>query len=130
MKKSIISIDGRSFSLSVPEKGLKRSFEIVDTDKAGRLINGDMQRDIIGTYYNYSIEFRTDNITRTEYDEFYEVISEPVDYHTITVPYGQTTLTFKAYITNGEDILNKIDSNGNRWSGISVNFIAMSPARR
>ena len=130
MNKEIVWIDGKSYNISIPEKGIKRNFEILDTDKAGRLVNGDMQRDIIGTFYNYSVEFKTNNLTRKEYDDFYEVISAPVEYHTIIVPYGQSTLEYKAYVTNGQDILERIDKNGNKWSGITVNFIATSPKRR
>ncbi len=130
MKKDVVFIDGRRFNVSIPEGGITRNFEIVDTDKAGRLINGEMQRDIIGTYYNYSIEFRTDNLSLDEYDSFYDIISAPEDYHTITVPYGQTTHTYKAYVTNGSDVLQKIDGHGNKWEGIKVNFIATAPARR
>lgn len=130
MNKDIVIIDGRNYNLTIPEGGIVRKFEIVDTDKAGRLITGQMQRDIIGTYYNYTIEFRTKNTTRAKYDEFYETITAPVDSHDITVPYGQDVLTFKAYVTNGQDTLVRIDKDGNRWEGISVNFIAMSPKRR
>lgn len=130
MRRSIVTIDDKALLLTIPQDGLRRSFEIVDSDKAGRLINGNMQRDIIGTYYNYSIDFKTDNLTRAEYDKFYEIISAPVDSHTLTVPYGQDTLTFEAYVTSGEDVLNKIDADGNKWSGITIKFIATSPARR
>ena len=36
---------------------------------------------------------------------FYEAISAPVDSHSLTVPYAQGTLTFEAYVANGDDDL-------------------------
>ena len=130
MPQNVVSIDGVYYDISIPESGITRSFEIADTDKAKRLINGNMVRDVIGTYYNYTVAFNTKNLNRAEYDRLYEQISAPVDSHTIAIPYGQSILTFEAYVTNGQDVLKKIDAEGNKWEGITINFIAMQPKRR
>ncbi len=108
---------------------IKRSFEVLDGENAGRVMSGEMERDIIGTYYNYSVEVDADEATAWEYDYFWQLISQPKDYHVITVPYGQDTLTFKAYVTQGSDEL-EIMGAKNRWGGLSINFIAMEPQRR
>lgn len=126
--QNIFSVDGRYYNVRIPEKGVKRSFSVTDSDKAGRVLTGRMQRDIIGTFYNYTVQLDTNSLSETEYDELYEVLSAPVDYHQITVPYGQSTLTFDAYVTSGDDTLD-IARNGKRWSGLSINFIAMEPQR-
>ena len=66
-----------------------------------------------------------------EYDQLYEIISSPTEYHILTVPYGQTTLTFKAYVTSGSDSFDVKGKDGKiRWKGLKLNFIAMSPQRR
>ena len=92
---SVFTLDGKSYNMIVPADGLKRSFQILDGDNAGRTISGIMKRDIIGTYYNYEITVQPKSYDPEEYDEFYESISAPVDSHTLTFPYGQTTLTFQ-----------------------------------
>lgn len=117
------------FNVRIPEEGIKRSFSVADSDKAGRVLTGRMMRDIIGTFYNYTITIDTNNLSKNEYDEFYEIISAPVDYHKIIVPYAQTRLEFDAYITEGEDTLKVSNSTGNTWTGLSLNFIAMEPLR-
>lgn len=127
--KTPIVIDGVTYP-HIYVLSLKRSFSVLDGDNAGRVMTGDMVRDIIGTYYNYSLEIDSDESDPDEYDRLYEVLSAPVDSHTITVPYGQGTLTYKAYATNGEDNLVKCYEELNGWNGLSVNFIAMSPKRR
>lgn len=109
---------------------LQRKFSIVDGALAGRNVQGDMIRDVIGTYYNYTLELWCNNMSQTEYSTFYEIISNPVDSHSITVPYGQETLTFDAYITSGDDELKRMTADSNFWQGISINFIAMKPAKR
>ena len=64
-----------------------------------------------------------------EYDEFYEAISAPLDSHVLTVPYAQTTLTFDAYVANGEDELVSKYGSRNDWQNLAINFVAMKPKR-
>ena len=120
-------IDGVTYA-HIHLVSIKRSFEVLDGENAGRLMSGEMERDIIGTYYNYSVELDADEATAAEYDALYEVLSSPSDSHTITVPYAQSTLTFNAYVTNGTDELLYVGA-ANRWGALSFNFIAMSPQR-
>lgn len=123
-----ITVDGVSYP-HIHFTSIKRNFEILDGENAGRVMSGDMERDIIGTYYNYSVEVDADDGYTSEYDAFWEQISTPQDSHVITVPYGQSTLTFTAYVTQGSDELEYIGNN-NRWGGLGFNFIAVSPQRR
>jgi len=125
---AVFSIDGVSYP-GVLVTSLKRSFEILDGENAGRVKTGRMKRDIIGTYYNYSMEMDTSEASLTEYDALYEVLSAPVDSHILVVPYAQGALTFEAYVTNGEDELVSMESRRNKWEGLSINFIAMEPER-
>lgn len=127
--KTPIVVDGVTYP-NIYVLSLKRSFSVLDGDNAGRVMTGDMIRDIIGTYYNYSLEIDSDESDPAEYDRLYEVLSAPVNSHTITVPYGQGAVTFKAYVTNGDDNLVKCYEEINGWNGLSVNFIAMGPKRR
>lgn len=109
---------------------LQRSFEVADGENAGRTLDGVMHRDLIGTYYNFSITINTSRMSQKEYNALYETISGPVESHNIVVPYGNTLLTFKAYVTNGTDDLIRQYSETNRyWGNLSFNFIAMEPQR-
>lgn len=125
---SVLSLDGKAYP-NLHVVSLKRSFSVLDGDNAGRVMTGAMKRDIIGTYYNYSMEIDPVSSDLAEYDEFYEAISAPVDSHVLTVPYAQTTLTFDAYVANGEDELVSKYDNRSEWQNLSVNFVAMKPKR-
>lgn len=124
----LIEIDGQKFE--VFDTKLQRSFQVLDGENVGRLMNGAMERDIIGTYYNYTWEIAPSNYE--DYDALYEILSAPVDSHVITVPYGRnSSKTFRAYVTSGQDELIHVDiNNQNYWQGLSIQFVAMNPARR
>lgn len=127
----VFEIDGMSFRLWVIE--LKRSFQILDSENAGRTQSYEMHRDIVGTFYNYTLKIDADKSNRADYDTFYEIITAAVDSHRMVFPYGQTTLEIEAYVTSGEDGLHiekTEDGQVNEWSGLSLKFTAMKPKRR
>lgn len=131
MKKAVFSIDGVEYPGVFVKSPIHRSFNVLDGENAGRTMDGRMQRDIIGTYYTYRLEFDSSLSDPEEYDALFEALSEPVDSHTITVPYGQDVLTFDAYVANGEDDLSRIYRDESRkWDNLAVNFVAMEPQRR
>jgi hypothetical protein len=125
----VFKIDDIEFTKGVLSKP-KRSFQVLDGENAGRVLTGDAERDVIGTYYNYSTTVDSSFMTLEEYDELYEIISAPVSFHTLIVPYGQSTYEYQAYITNGTDELNLIKDGKNYWGNLTFNFIAKSPKRR
>lgn len=127
---SVFTLDGKAYNVFVPQGGIKRSGQIVDGENSGRSLSGNMIRDVIGTYYNYSISVDVQQLSVSEYDALYDAITAPVDYHMLTVPYGQGTLTFKAYITSGDDVLETMADGMNRWGQLTMSFIAMAPQRR
>lgn len=125
-----VTIDNKTYSVFVPVNGLKRSFQILDGDNAGRTLSGRMGRDIIGTFYNYELQIEPDKKNLADYDSLYQVISDPSkDSHIIVMPYGQETLTFEAYVTSGQDSLSRVKNNKKYWQGLTVQFIAMEPQR-
>ncbi len=125
-----ISIDGVDYDL-VHIVSLKRSFSVLDGPNTGRVQTGEMRRDIIGTYYNYTLKIEPDqsNASIAQYDALYEIISSPAESHTIKVPYGQVWKQFKAYVTSGADNLMLKTDDHSKWDGLEINFIAMSPER-
>ncbi len=127
---AVFTLDGIRYNVTVPAGGIKRSASVLDGDNAGRVKSGRMIRDIIGTYYNYTIQIETSRLDVASYDRLYESITAPVDSHIVIVPYGQSTLRFEGYISNAEDSIRTIDNGTNFWGGLSINIIAMEPQRR
>lgn len=126
----MFKVDGIEFTKAIVDKP-KRSFQILDGENAGRqILTAKMERDILGTFYNYSMNIDNRFMSKEEYDELYNLLSAPVDSHTIEVPFGQETLVYEAYVTNGTDELASIRNKVNNWANLSINFIAMEPQRR
>lgn len=122
------TIDGVGFDVSVTS--LKRTGSILDSAASGRSMSGVMSREIIGTYYNYSMTIEPVTSNVKEYDSLYYALTAPVNSHRLTVPYGQSTLTFDAYISNVSDEIKHLSERICIWGNLSVDFIAMQPERR
>lgn len=128
MRSDPIKLDGVTYP-NIHIMKIKRSFQVLDGENAGRVMDGTMERDIVGTYYNFAVEVDSSAADRSEYDRFYENISAPVDSHELEIPYGQTVMRFQAYVATGSDNLERMFDDYNRWGGLSFNFIAMAPQR-
>lgn len=124
----VFTVDGVGFNVSVTK--LERTSKLLDTDRSGRLKSGTVHREIIGTYYNYTMELEQALNNVDEYDQLYYALTAPVNSHPLVVPYGQSTLSFQAYVTKVNDNLTFSDGRLRRWGGMEVDFTAMSPARR
>lgn len=125
--ESLIKLGGRDFY--IPVTSLQRNAAVLDGKNAGRMIDGGMKRDIIGTFYNYDLSFNMSHLSAAEYDEFYEIVTAPVDYQTVVLPYGQGNIRFDAYIANAKDELIKASGGHREWSNLSLTFTAMKPQR-
>ena len=64
-------LDGKEYSADIvflPEQGIERKFNILDGDNAGRLQEkGRMYRDIIGTFFTYTIKIDTNRLSPVSY---------------------------------------------------------------
>lgn len=125
MEEKLFYVDGVGYDVHVT--GLTRKFSVLDTDKSGRTMDGQMYRDPVGTFYNYTMTVSPRCGKEREMDAFWEAISQPVASHVCVFPYGQKTLTQRMYVTVGEQALLRKAGSTNHWGEISVNFIAMGP---
>lgn len=127
MIRQVVTIDGTSFDVGV--EYIKRQARIEDGPNAGNSKRGDWIRDVYGTFYDYILAFDTSSgLSREDYDTLYDTLTAPVEFHTLVVPYGQSTLSFEAGITGAEDNVILMDD-GTVWGNLSITFMAKSPQR-
>ena len=127
MIRQVVTIDGASFDVGVVY--IKRQARIEDGPNAGNSKRGDWIRDVYGTYYDYILAFDTSaGLSRADYDTLYSILTAPVEFHTLVVPYGQSTLSFAAGITGAEDNVILMDD-GTVWGNLSITFKAKRPQR-
>lgn len=130
MSKSLFKVDGKAFS-GIGVVSLKRSFRLPDGTNAGDMLSGDYERALIGTYYDYTLTISILDFPENEYDELYEILSAPVDSHTVEMPYGRTgTITYEAMIEAGDDELSVMNEDENEWADLIVTFRAKKPQRK
>ena len=121
----MVVVDGSVYNIGV--RSLKRTADFLDK-YAERLENGDLERELIGVYFNYQLELEP-GFDRAEYSRFWKKLTEPVEFHTVTVPDEDGDFTFTAYFSNVADELLLKRAERNYWKNLTVNFIAKSPAR-
>lgn len=118
-------LDGVAYNVRVSK--LTRKFSVLDSNKTGRTQDGEMYRDIIGTFYNYSMTVEQNGDDAESMDAFWDAISQPQKSHVCVFPYNQVTLTQRMYITSGEQDVKSITDKQTNWGELSVSFIATSP---
>ncbi len=121
----MIKIDGIEFN--VPVIDLSRSADFLDKF-AKRTDDGGMQRELIGVYFNYQLKLGIAK-DAAEYQRLWDKLTEPVEFHTVTVPGTDGKYTFKAYFSNVKDKLLMVRKERNYWQDLTVNFTAQVPAR-
>ena len=121
----MLYIDGIGYKIDV--LSVKRTADFLDK-YAERTENGDLERELIGVYFNYKLQLGP-GIDRTEYARMWDKLTEPVEFHEVTVPDEDGDYTFTAYFSNVADELLRKVAEKNYWKNLTVNFIAKKPAR-
>lgn len=106
---------------------VKRTADFLDK-YAERTENGDLERELIGVYFNYKLQLGP-GVDRAEYARLWDKLTEPVEFHEVTVPDEDGDYTFTAYFSNVADELLRKVAEKNYWKNLTVNFIAKKPAR-
>ncbi len=125
--QAIFSIDGAAFAVGVVS--LKRSAEVSEGDNGGTMLSGVRKRDLLGVYYHYTLELAADTLTQGDYDTLYDILTAPQDSHSITMPYGQDSITFDAAVDSVSDELLFANGTEQLWGNLSITFTAMRPYR-
>lgn len=121
----MITIDGEVFD--VPIASMTRKAEFLDK-YAERTEDGVLHRELIGVYFNYQIKFgNTTNVT--EYARLWQKLTEPVESHEVVVLDEEGEYPFTAYFSGVGDELRRQKDSRVFWKSLTVNFIAMEPAR-
>lgn len=121
----MIIIDNVQYGVDVVN--LKRKADFLDK-YAERTEDGDLKRELIGVYFNYELKFGP-GVNRAEYARLWNKLTEPVEYHQVTVPDFDGDYTFTAYFAGITDELLFKKAEQNFWKDLTVTFTAKAPAR-
>ena len=117
-----VIIDGKTFDVGIVKVTRKPRKETIDI---GTTYNGTKHKRAIGTYFDYDVEINTKKCNVAEYDRLYEVLTAPIAEHTVTLPYGQDTITILCDITVSNDSVVQSFNSFRRWSSLTITFNAL-----
>lgn len=119
----VIWIDKQVYD--IPVQSVKRKAEFIEK-YAVRTEDGAFQRALLGVYFNYKLQLGS-TVNTEEYARLWVKLTEPVAFHTVTVPDESGDFTFTAYFTGVGDELRKQSASKNYWTGLTVDFVAKTP---
>ena len=125
MGLQVFEMDGAYYDVEVV--ALKREFAVSDTKNSGRMLDGTMYREPVGTFYHYTMTVRPKPGAQEQMDAFWDAISQPVVSHVCTFPYNQTTISQNMYVTGGEQALTLLGQEGAAWDQAVIRFVALRP---
>ncbi len=127
----MLKIDGIDFSELVIENDIEESFELVEGEPSTVTQAGRDWYDVIGTRYTHTLSIlRNDSFSPEKWDEFYSLVSSPVDFHTVEVDHEQGSIEYDAHIFTGARKLLRITGNKKIWSDMTITLKAAEPQRR
>lgn len=121
----VFSMDGVEYDVDVVS--LVRSFEILDVGGNERTQDGELYRELVGTFYNYSMTIWPKGGNAQSLDALWDALSQPKESHVCVFPYNQKMLTQRMYVTSGSQQLIRKNNDGAVWGAITINFVAMAP---
>ena len=121
-----IYIDGMYFD--VPLVSVKREAKVLDKFAEREEESGDMLRELLGVYLNYTMNFGTiddDDL----YERLFDKLTEPVAFHDVTLPSTKKSYTFRCYVSSVSDEMEKILDDTVKFKGLTCKYIAKAPWR-
>ena len=123
-----ITMDGVNYHVRISaDTTMRRAFSFVEGGQGGIAQSGLEILDTIGTAYSYTVSVLRDPAYPADYDAFYYAVSCPNRTHTVTMPFGASTLTFGCRVDAGSDELTGRRTND--WNHLSVTFTPLRPQR-
>lgn len=121
----VFLLDNVAYNVDVT--ALTRKFSILETGSGGRTQDGGLYRDVLGTYYNYSMTLEPRDGDMGAMEALWEAVSRPAVSHVCRFPFGQRTLTQRMYVTGGEQGLRRMTPGKNHWGELTLEFTALAP---
>ena len=123
-----VKIGGKVWDVLVTK--ISENFSILFSENTGRTIatGARMTLDPLGCFIGHKITFQRKKGNEAEYDRFFDYVSKPrYDGIPVEIVHNQKTISYDAYISQGERTLKQIDEKTGKvfWGEFSVNIIPM-----
>lgn len=120
----MIKIDGDTYN--IPIISIDMAADMLDK-YAERTNDGVLHRELIGVYYNFKIEFASGYSNPTEYARLWRKLTEPVEFHTVTLWDEAGEYTQVGYFANTQHRQAKLKDGQPYFKELTTQFIAKQP---
>ena len=109
-------------------ESVSENFNILYSENTGRTMSrgAKMTLDPLGAFYGHKVTFRRKQGKEIVFDQLFDFVSVPrYDGIEVEIVHNQSTLKYKAYISNGERGLKRIDAKSGKvyWDAFSLNIV-------
>lgn len=108
---------------------IDRTAEMTASEISGMLLNKQYFNDVIGTFLRYSITLVVPFGSRDAYTQLYEILTQPVDAHSFTLPYNGGQITITGRVTQISDVYKRLPGGAVHWRGIKFEVVANAPTK-
>ena len=122
----MFTIDGMTWPYPVD---VTRNAEMRASEVSGEMLDGSYYNDVLGTYMNYTVRVVCPLNQRNLANSLYEILTEPVEGHSVTLPYNGTTVIVVGRIENVSDVLVLLPNGQQYWKGLQFTVIANHASR-
>ena len=121
-----VKIGGISWDVVV--ESISENFNILYSENTGRTMSrgAKMTLDPLGTFFGHKVTFRRKQGKETIFDQLFDFVSIPrYDGIDVEIVHDQSTIKYKAYISNGERNIKRIDASVGKvyWDAFSLNIV-------
>lgn len=116
----MITIDNKKYDAEWVFNTLEQTADIINGDNSGRMQgNKSMYLDYVGTFFNHTGQIRRGkNCTDKEWDDLFLALANPINDHSIILPFGQSNLHTEVYISQIKRKLIKITTDCSVWTKV------------
>lgn len=108
---------------------IKRRATLKASEVSGLLLDKNYMNDVIGVYLSYEIAVGIPFWNVKSYTDLYEKLTEPVDGHSMILPYNQGDITITGRIEVVEDEYVRRPEGGNYWRDTTFVITANHPTK-
>lgn len=120
---NVVRIDNEEFGMGLIK--IDRNCDVLDK-VAKRTMDGDLYREILGVYFNYTLTFGT-FWDMDQYDRLYKKLTAKQEFHIISIPSNKGYMTFKGYISKVTDHIEYVNGSNRRITGLTCSFVSKKP---
>lgn len=124
-----IQMDGKTYRVRIVYPSVEETARLEEGVNAGTMLSGRDERDLMGTYYDHELSVEPDPRYPQDYDRFFDDLTAPVPSHVITMPHGQSSVTYEAKVSSARHTAAGVLAGVRRWKGLQVSFQGIRPAR-